>query len=164
MRCKKNALLEINHCAQQKSYVDWKYGILRDLVASPPKERCGNGTRRAYRFTTRSVPDLVPLYWMFYSTGRKSVPKIAVTPLALAVWFMDDGCKSHRAVYFNTQQFDLPSQERLMFCLQEQFGILSRLNRDKTYFRIRVAVDSVGRLRQLVAPHLLPEMRYKLPQ
>ncbi len=25
MRCKVNALLEVNHCLEQKFYVDWKY-------------------------------------------------------------------------------------------------------------------------------------------
>jgi hypothetical protein len=43
MRCKANALMEINHSEAQRSYVDWKYGILADLVGTPPKARDGNG-------------------------------------------------------------------------------------------------------------------------
>jgi LAGLIDADG DNA endonuclease family protein len=38
MRCKTNALLEINHSAKQRSYVDWKYRQLADLVVTPPKD------------------------------------------------------------------------------------------------------------------------------
>jgi hypothetical protein len=56
MRCKTNALLEINHSAKQRAYVDWKYRHLADLVITPPKERCGNAGRIAYRFVTRSLP------------------------------------------------------------------------------------------------------------
>jgi len=62
MRCKANALLEINHSSQQRGYVDWKFSRLADLVTTPPKERSGNGGRVAYRFVTRSEPALTPYY------------------------------------------------------------------------------------------------------
>ena len=42
MRCKTNALLEINHSAAQDLYVDWKHQQLASLVATPPKRRKGN--------------------------------------------------------------------------------------------------------------------------
>ena len=58
MRCKTNALLEINHSIDQKDYVDWKYRQLVNLVKTPPKARRGNGKRIAYRFTTLSLPEL----------------------------------------------------------------------------------------------------------
>jgi hypothetical protein len=67
MRCKVNALLEINHALEQKFYVDWKYQQLANLVATPPKARKGNGKRVAYRFTTRSLPELTKFYGRFYS-------------------------------------------------------------------------------------------------
>lgn len=164
MRCKANALLEVNHSARQREYVDWKYKVLADLVATPPQLRATNGTRIAYRFVTRSLPALTPYYWTFYATGRKAVPDVEITPLALAVWLMDDGSRSYRAVYFNTQQFDLPDQMRLIRILERQFGLVARLNRDKSYYRLRVAVESVPRLRSLVSQYLLPELAYKLPK
>lgn len=37
MRCKSNALLEINHCLAQRVYVDWKYLALAPFVATPPE-------------------------------------------------------------------------------------------------------------------------------
>src|SRR6266516_6996169 len=91
MRCKTNALLEINHSFAQRSYVDWKFSHLADLVRTPPKPRKGNGRRVAYRFVTRSLPLLTPYFRLFYGAGRKRVPKMELDPLALAVWFMDDG-------------------------------------------------------------------------
>ncbi len=163
MRCKTNALIEFNHSIAQKDYVDWKYQHLVDLVGTPPRSRQGNGGRIAYRFVSLSRPELKPFYTAFYSSGRKRVPDWILTPLALAVWFMDDGSKSYRAVYLNTQQFDLESQERLLSMLKEQWGIDATLNRDKTYYRIRIAVRSVDRLREIIGPHLLPQLAYKLP-
>jgi recombination protein RecA len=164
MRCKTNALLEVNHCEAQRAYVDWKYQRLVNLVRTPPKARRGNGTRVAYRFVTLSVPELTPFYREFYSGGRKSIPEgLVITPLILAVWFMDDGCKSRRALYLNTQQFATEDQERLVELLSQQWHIKASLNRDKTYARIRISVSSVSRFRDIVVPHLLPGFQYKLP-
>ena len=163
MRCKTNALLEINHCFEQKDYVDWKYQQLAALVRTPPKPRNGNGSRIAYRFTTLSLPQLTPYYQAFYGRGRKVVPEVMLTPLSLAVWFMDDGCKSHRALYLNTQQFELTTQELLMRMLKQQWEIDAGLNRDKHYYRIRIAVDSVAKFKQIISPHVLPQFAYKFP-
>jgi hypothetical protein len=164
MRCKTNALLEINHSVHQRSYVDWKFGHLAELVATPPKERMGNGGRIAYRFVTRSDPVLTPYYRLFYADGRKRVPTLELDPLALAVWFMDDGCRSRNAVYLNTQQFDAQGQKMMLGLLRNQWGLEATLNRDKSYYRIRISVDATKRLARLIKPYLLPQLRYKLPQ
>ena len=163
MRCKANALLEINHSLEQKEYVDWKFQSLFDLVGTAPKARKSNGSRIAYRFTTLSLPQLTPFYRAFYGGGRKAVPKVVLSPLTLAVWFMDDGCKSYKALYLNTQQFDIESQELLMEMLKKQWGINASLNRDKCYYRIRIAVASVKRFQAIVEPHMLECLRYKFP-
>jgi hypothetical protein len=164
MRCKTNALLEINHSSHQRSYVDWKYRHLAELVRTPPKARRSNGKRIAYRFVTRSLPELTPYFRLFYGAGQKRIPELELSELTLAVWFMDDGCRSRNAVYLNTQQYDETSQSRLLRLLREQWGIVGALNRDKSYHRIRLSVEGTRRLGGLVEPYLLPELSYKLPQ
>jgi recombination protein RecA len=164
MRCKANALLEVNHSARQRRYVEWKYRSLAEFVRTPPRARNGNGGRVAYRFVTRSLPVFTPYFRLFYGEGKKRVPELELSPLALAVWFMDDGCKSRRAVYLNTQQFEVDDQLRLLALLREQWEIEGALNRDKCYHRIRISVDSTERLKKIIEPHLLAELRYKLPQ
>lgn len=164
MRCKANALLEVNHSWHQQVYVEWKYRQLADLVSTPPKLRRGNGGRTACRFVTRSLPALTPYYNLFYATGKKEAPHLELSPLSLAVWFMDDGCKSRNAVYLNTQQFDLSSQQTLLQQLHDQWGIEGTLNKDKSYHRIRISVAGTVRLASLIDRYVLPELRYKLPQ
>ncbi len=144
--------------------MDWKYQQLAELVRTPPKARPGNGARVAYRFTTLSLPQLTPYYRAFYYGGEKVVPDVELEPLSLAVWFMYDGCKSHRALYLNTQQFNVAGQLRLVGMLKQQFGIDATLNRDKTYFRLRIAVGSVTRFKAIVRPHLLQQFAYKFPE
>jgi hypothetical protein len=164
MRCKTNALLEINHSFDQRGYVDWKFQQLAPLVRTPPKVRKGNGRRLAYRFVTRSLPELTPYFRSFYGTGKKRVPELELRPLVLAVWFMDDGCRSRSSVYLNTQQYDPESQALLLRLLRQQWGIEATLNRDKTYHRIRISVAGTRKLGCIIGPHLLPALRYKLPQ
>lgn len=164
MRCKTNALLEINHSVKQKDYVDWKFEKLKNLVSSIPKARKGNGQRIAYRFTTRSLPALTRFYRLFYKQGKKIIPQnLTLHPLSLAVWFMDDGCKSYNAVYFNTQKFKIEEQNFLRKQLKKQHGIESTLNKDKCYYRIRIAVDSVRGLKKMIKPYLLSSFLYKFP-
>jgi recombination protein RecA len=164
MRCKTNALLEINHSVHQKGYVDWKYRHLSELVRTPPKARNGNQGRTAYRFVTRSLAELTPFYRLFYESGRKVIPEVALTPLTLAVWFMDDGCRSRRAVYLNTQQFTGGAQEALLGMLRDQWSINGTLNKDKGYYRIRISVAGTAKLVELIEPYVIPELSYKLPQ
>ena len=163
MRCKTNALLEVNHSWHQQRYVQWKYEHLAELVSTPPRVRRGNGNRVACRFVTRSLPVLTPYYRLFYEVGRKRVPELELSPLALAVWFMDDGSRSRNAVYLNTQQFGVAEQQSLLAMLERQWEIDGALNRDKCYRRIRLTVDGTKRLSELIEPYLLPELRYKLP-
>lgn len=164
MRCRANALLEINHGVRQRAYVDWKYQQLANLVGTPPKLRTGNGARIAYRFTTLSLPELTRFYELFYRQRRKIVPEgLILSSLSLAVWFMDDGSKSHRALYLNTQQFDMADQHRLIEVLGAQWDVKGTLNRDKHYFRLRIAVSSVVRFKEIVEDHILPYFTYKFP-
>ncbi len=151
MRCKTNALLEINHSVHQQGYVDWKYRHLTDLVRTPPKARKSNGTRIAYRFVTRSLPELTPYFRLFYGTRRKRIPELELSELTLAVWFMDDGCRSRSAVYLNTQQYDEVSQSTVLRLLREQWGIVGALNRDKTYYRVRLSVEGTRKLAELMS-------------
>jgi hypothetical protein len=123
-----------------------------------------DGGRMACRFVTRSLPVLTPYFRLFYEAGRKRAPELELSPLTLAVWFMDDGCKSRTAVYLSTQQFDRESQEMLVRLLHDQWGIEASLNLDKTYYRIRVSVTGTALLTSLIEPLLLPEFRYKLPR
>lgn len=164
MRIKTNALLEINHSVRQRELVDWLYANLKQFVGTAPKVRKGNGKRIAYRFTTKSLPVFTNLYKQFFVNQKKRLPPIIqLTPLTLAIWFMDDGSKSRTSVYFNTQQFSLEEQNLLCEMLYKQWSIEATLNKDKHYWRIRIRVSSIKRFVELVKPYLLPQFYYKLP-
>lgn len=163
MRKKTNALLEIIHSARQRDYVEWKYTQLKNLARTPPRLKMTR-TRVAYRFTTRSLPELTRIYDRFYEDRVKTIPDdLKVHPLTLAVWLMDDGSRSRNDVYINTQKFLLEEQRKLVRMLRDQLGIEATINKDKQYNRLRIMKKSVPRLAKLVTPYILPQFRRKIP-
>ena len=158
-----DAFLEINHSLKAKTYVDWKYSVLKDICQSPPKDRVIDEQRTAYRFFTRQHVEFTKLLKLFYSHGKKIIPAdIKLDPVMLAVWFMDDGSKSRKHdVYLNTQQFSLNDQKIILTKLRA-LGIKARLNKDKKYYRVRFLKESITRLNRIIQPYIIPAMRYKL--
>jgi len=81
---RKNVLLEINHSAKAKDYVDWRYSVLKNVAGSAPKLRKGNGKRMAYRFYTKELPELTELFREFYRNGKKVIPdSLVLDPIIL---------------------------------------------------------------------------------
>jgi hypothetical protein len=160
---RKDAFLEINHSIKQQKYVEWKYQKLKNLVGSLPRLRKGNGERIAYRFYTKQHLELTKLLHQFYQNGKKIFPKkLIFDPIMLAVWYMDDGSKCRISdVYLNTQQFDNESQQRIISALHK-FKLPARLNKDKSYFRIRFLKSSLPKFKNSVEQYIIPSMRYKI--
>jgi hypothetical protein len=157
-----NAILGINHSVKQKDYVDWLYQRLKKFVNTPPKIRKSNGGRIAYRFTTRQHSGLTVLFKKFYLDNKKSIPReFHLTPLILAIWFMDDGSKSHKTYYLDTDKFDIKDQIKLQNALIS-YSISSTLNRSRQYFRIRIATKDAQKFTQIIRPYVIPSMLYKL--
>ena len=165
LRKKRRTLLEINHSHRQKEYVFWLYDRLKNLVRTPPKLRKSGINRLAYRFTTLSHEALNSFYEDFYGlSGYKQVPTtLNMDGLTLAVWFMDDGSKSRRSIYLNTQQFKIDDQRLLLDKLQD-LNIKATLNKDKSYHRIRLSQETICTYLKLIKPYVIESMLYKLPK
>lgn len=163
MRKKTHALLEINHSYKQKEYVDWLYQKFQTYIDTPPKMRKSNGNRLAYRFTTKSLPLLTKFYDSFFQERHKTIPdNLILTPLSLAVWYMDDGSRCDTDIYLNSQQFTQEEQEKLVLLLFRQHKIQASLNKDKEYKRIRIKKESVQKFMGTIFPYIIPTMKYKL--
>jgi len=160
---RRNAFLEINHSYKAKHYVDWKYKVLKNITKGKPKARKCNGTRIAYRFYTVQMQELTDMYKKFYENGKKIIPlSLKLNPIILAIWYMDDGSKCRNSdVYLNTQQFNIEHQLKLIDLLAEA-GLNARLNKDKSYYRIRFLKSSLPKLKRLISKHIIPTMKYKI--
>jgi hypothetical protein len=170
---KRNPRLRIDHAAIHKAYVFWKYNVLKDIATREPHslqeldKRSGKIGMRWY-FGTHAMPELDFYYRLFYEQSRKVIrpelKKYFQNPLSLAVWIMDDGYKRNDcdAVRLSTDCFSYTEQLILKQCLSENFGIDATVHKKGDTWNIYIPSSAMAKLRAILAPHIVPVMRYKL--
>lgn len=169
--------LKVEHSFKQKEYVDWLYKEFRNWVLSPPKVRerfvrlrTVSGVYAKYYFNTLGVGSLRFYAQQFYVGGKKAVPRLIhrwLTPLTLAVWYMDDGSiksNHHRTVFLNTQGFAIRDLRALQKALLEKFGIKTQLRKDRDQQQIYFLAETVDKFLAMIKRYIIPSMRYKLPR
>lgn len=165
--------LKVEHSLSQKDYTDWLFGIFKDWVLTEPKPRkytSYSRERTNYRFSTISHGSFRFYAQQFYRNGKKVMPKLIgkmLSPLALAVWFMDDGSiksKQHKALVIHAQSFERADLERIIFTLKKNFGVGSVLRKrsDGSGYIIYLLSETVDNFINLIKPYILPAMEYKL--
>ncbi len=163
--------LKIEQSFGHREYVDWLYSQLGNLGQTPPRAReqiRAEKVNQKYGFNTLSLATFRFYGTLFYKDGKKVVPKMIgklVTPLSLAVWFMDDGSvksAQHRAKILNTQGFDSNSIENLHQMLAVRFGIDVTLRKQKDGTQLYIPSTEIKKFVSLVEEYIVPSMRYKL--
>jgi hypothetical protein len=167
-----NGSLQIEHCLEQAAYTLWKYQMLQPIAGQPPtmverNDRCTRKTYRSMRFYTKAV--LKDFRAGFYKDRRKIVPSHLgdiLDPLAVAVWFMDDGgrgARTPRGLVFNTSCYSAEEQVILTKLLFDLFGVLASIHKHGRGFQLYIKAESFSRFSELVSPYLIASMSYKLP-
>ena len=163
--------LKIEHSIKQKFYVDWLYEQLMNLASNSPKvklQKVKDKIYKKYWFNTSYSGSFRFYYQQFYLNGKKIAPKLIgrwLTPLTLAVWYMDDGSvksKCHQAKIINTQAFDLASLRRLQQALESNFEIKTKLRKQKEGYQIYILANSTPRLKEVIGKYILEGFKYKL--
>lgn len=165
--------LKVEHSLQQKDYVDWKYKVFKNWVLTEPKIREYSAyglDRNNYRFSTVSNGSLRFYAQQFYQNGKKIVPKLIsklLTPLVLAVWFMDDGSTKshqHKALVIHSQSFSKFDLLRVIKVLEDKFQIKSvlRKRQDGSGYIIYLLSETIDKFISLVGEYILSSMKYKL--
>jgi len=166
-----SARLRIHQGDVQKEYVFWKYKILKDFVGVPPRRiMCWYDIKRnkyhySWYFHTKSSVDFRLLYEYFYKDKKKIIPETIeklLTPRAIAVWAMDDGTYTKPGFNLNTHCFSVSDQKRLLKILKNKFGIMGKLHRDRTQWKISLNAENAAKFTKLIEPFVIPSMRYKI--
>lgn len=165
--------LKIEQGQMHKEYVDWLYAKFKDLVLTEPQSKIKRLFEKEYfnyGWQTVSCGQLRFFAHQFYDLDlkRKKIPKIIgkmLTPLALAVWFMDDGqikSKKHRALMINCQCFSKRDLDLLQKVLLKKFQVETVLRKDKQGFRIYLLSKTISNFLTVINPYIISSMRYKL--
>jgi len=163
------------HGAKQQPYADWKASLFGNLNPS----RSTNAKGDVF-YDMTPLPELAELRSAVYLAGKKVLSEDylkALTPLSLAIWYMDDGSYSERSKGLQARTADgsgraeicvealePTSRQRLVDYLAGTWGIHARI---RLAGRTAKAVlsfpkDETAKLQALVAPFVHPSMEYKL--
>jgi LAGLIDADG DNA endonuclease family len=160
--------LHVKHKLAHEALAMLKYEAFREFISMAPHhfdQRLKGGKHPCVQFATRTHPVFTKWRSRFYVGRRKIVPAdIArdLTPLALAVWLMDDGAADYAGITFQTHSFGYAGSNRLAAALQNRYGLEVSLRRNRGSWIVYVYAASVHSLRDTVSRHFLPELTYKL--
>ena len=123
--------------------------------------------RKTVRFATWTYNSFNWIHELWYVNGIKRIPdNIAfyLTPLALAIWIMDDGGKVGNGLKFSTNSYTYEDCLKLVSALNSNFGIKSSIQSAgaENKYIIYVWKESMDRLRDIVSPYIIRKMRYKI--
>lgn len=166
--------LQIKQTLKSRDYVFWLYTNFQNLCTQKPKFR--EDVKQWY-FSTRALKELTNFHHLFYKGRKKVIPnnifRLLVSPLSLAVWFMDDGTLDYRpnchcSFSISTHSFSLDEARTLGNVLRKNFNVEASVNnnfiRGKRYPRIYIGKNGRDRFIELVSPFILDCFKYKLPQ
>ena len=163
--------LKVEHSEAQSDYVMWLYEIFKDWTPSGVYQRIRRDKYLHVGFQTYSHGSFRFYGKQFYPNGQKIIPKIIkkfLSPLAMAVWFMDDGSlksRLHKTFIFHTYCFTKDDLKILQNALLEKFSIKSTLQAQKgRYWRLYIKEESAAIIREIIAPVVdkFSSMKHKL--
>jgi len=170
---KKNARLRLEHGGNQKEYLLWKVKELGKFFQSKPKylERIHAVSKRKYsywRHQSQSTPYLGKLRNIFYPDGKKKIPEDLeryLTPITLAVWYMDDGYYylRDRCSYLYLGNVSQQEAEIVAQTLLKKFDIVTRVKSKKKGYAIYFSLQETQKFKKLIKSHILKQFNYKLP-
>ena len=123
--------------------------------------------RNVVRFKTWTYSSFNWIHELWYKNNIKVVPlniSDYLTPIALAIWLMDDGSKSGSSLKLATNSFTFSECLQLVKVLYGKYNIKASIQSagvDNQYV-IYIFKESMPILRDLVLPYVHPSMKYKI--
>nr|YP_010833290.1 LAGLIDADG endonuclease [Agaricus bitorquis]WFG54037.1 LAGLIDADG endonuclease [Agaricus bitorquis] len=159
-------------------YLMWFYKILAlrgycsEIAPKLSKKiSTNNKINYTYRVNSYTFTSFNWLHEMFYIKVNNRFVKIIpknifawLTPLSLAIWFMDDGSKLKNSARIATNCFTIEEVTFLCEGLKKKYGIVATPCKGGVGkgFIIYIHVESMKLFSSIVKPHMIPSMYYKL--
>lgn len=168
----KRGAIQIEQGEGQKKYLFWKHKQLKTVISGKVYQvfrKKKNGMRSSsYRFFSKQC--FRPWRKSMYRSGRKVVPPSVlelITPLSLAVWYMDDGYKKNNySIIISTDSFSVVSLKKLRTMLQNKWFINTRIaiktTAGKKYRRLTIGSSDLVNFFKLIRPYIIQSMQYKI--
>jgi recombination protein RecA len=170
------ARYRFGHCAKQAEYCDWKASLFSNIDGSR-SVRTSDGV---VSYDLTPLPELAELRRAVYVDGKKILSEDylkQLTPLALAIWYMDDGSFTNRSKGLQertkdgsgrsmicVEAMEPTTRDRLVTYLADTWGINAKLVSSGARKKAVLVFpkDETAKLHALIAPFVHPSMQYKL--
>ena len=155
--------IQFEQSVHQKEYLFWKHQELssisyKNVSIAKRFDKRYKHENISYRFWTRQY--FASWREKFYLNNKKIVPKdIQLTPLSIAVWYMDDGCLSDNKCIIATDGFSKDDICFLQKLLLEKFNIKTSVKNES---KIMIKKESFNIFFSIIRPHIISSMFYKV--
>jgi recombination protein RecA len=168
-----NAHMDFAHCAKQKEYAVWKAGLLENLTSMRITDGVSHCQGKAYpkvRILSKTHPVYTHLRNRFYHNGRKTVDSFLMnqlTPLGLAIWYMDDGNLNNHEDFLTpkieTNCFNVAEHHIMTKALADNYHLEFRVNHlNAKYLYLRLRRKDREKFFDIIREHIHPTMAYKI--
>lgn len=164
--------LALCHGEKQLDYLKWKFREFEAFVTTKDflvNTRSFRGNAPTYSFSTISHPFLNEAHKICYANhGKKDITAdwlSRLTPLSLAVWYMDDGSlnKRYHTIVLCTNSFSPEGQRLAVDFFREKYNIHAVLEPRRNHQTVlRINASESRKFMEIVSPHVPPCMDYKL--
>ena len=170
----KDYSFRITHSESQKEYLFFKTRILQMVQnQSLVPYQINNSGYPGWKVDSRVTPLYKMLKRKVYVNGKKTITEHLLswlTPLGIAIWFMDDGSSSFKkkngkihAVETTLNTYMSKEQNEIIVnYFLETWGLKWGLNRDGDSYRLRMGTNEARKLVKLVEPFVIDSMKYKI--
>lgn len=169
---KKHHRMQMSQGQHQYEYLRWKTAQLQPYFSEIRQrdtfDKRINKREQGYYCYSVMSPVFQELRNLFYINKRKLItPEILdlLEPLALAVWYMDDGAHTETSgfTYLCTQCFSERENWLIAGWLFGKFDVKATVHHAaKGQFRIGMNRPASSKFFEVVQPYIIPEMMYKL--
>ena len=173
--------ISFRQSSKHKEYLLWKYnffyskGYTSNLQPREYTRQIKRGHEvcvyTGYEFNTFTFRSFHWIHELFYKKGTKRISSQItdyITPLALAVWIMDDGCWAKSEVRIATNCFTLSEVTLLNDILKNKYKLdttiqsIWALPMSKEKYSIYIKKNSIPKLISIIFPYMHKSMHYKL--
>ena len=156
-----NYLLFLHRLIANLGYCNTKIPKLQTRISNNGK------IRKIIKFSTWTYDQFNEIHNNWYINGKKVLPNNIdqfLSPLALAIWIMNDGGKIGKGLKLATNNFTLNEVKQLIAILDIKYNIKSTIDKTGTIdqYNIYILSDSMPILVKNIKPYIIPSMKYKL--
>ena len=173
----KGGYLRMRHCLKQRDYLNWKYDLLRKLIRVTEPYYVSNNGYGAYEIRTYTNKFIKLYRNVIYKGNKKTVGNRKLlnklTPLGLAIWYMDDGGLSQKKdkngiIVANDLMLNTHVSREENQVIIDYFKDVWNINftqvKNKGLYRLRCGTNEARKFIEIVKPYVeqVPSMYHKI--